>query len=118
MILIRRHFLRVSAFALGWLGCFRPGMAEQEKTPAAPPPEPPAVEEYMGRPVAQTMHWTGSDWLIRHQREQEEASSIMREKLALKPGMVVCDMGAGNGFHAFAMAKAVAPGGKVYGVEI
>ena len=42
----------------------------------------------------------------------------MRQKLELKPGMVVCDMGCGNGYHTFPMARAVAPGGKVYGVEI
>ncbi len=79
---------------------------------------PPAVKEYLGRTVAQTMHWSGSGWLIRHKREREEAASLMREKLELKPGMVVCDLGCGNGYHTFPMGKAVAPGGKVYGVEI
>lgn len=79
---------------------------------------PPALTEYMGRPVAQTMHWTGSGWLVRHKREREEAASLMRERLELKPGMVVCDLGCGNGYHAFPMARSVAPDGKVYGVEI
>jgi cyclopropane fatty-acyl-phospholipid synthase-like methyltransferase len=79
---------------------------------------PPAVSQFMGREVAQTMHFSGSDWLVRHEREQEEAGTLMRRKLELKPGMVVCDMGCGNGYHTFPMAKTVAPGGKVYGVEI
>jgi precorrin-6B methylase 2 len=82
------------------------------------PAEPPAVTEYMGRTVAQTMHWTGASWLVRHKREQEEAGELMRRKLELKPGMTVCDMGCGNGYHSMPMAKAVAPDGKVYGVEI
>ncbi len=92
------------------------GIAQTQKDSGAT--VPPAVSEFMGREVAQTMHFSGSDWLVRHEREQEEAVTLMRRKLELKPGMVVCDMGCGNGYHAFPMAKAVAPGGKVYGVEI
>ncbi len=85
---------------------------------ATTPEEPPAVTEYMGRTVAQTMHWTGASWLVRHKREQEEAGLSMRAKLELQPGMMVCDMGCGNGYHSMPMAKQVAPEGKVYGVEI
>ncbi len=91
-------------------------LAETEKPAVAP--EPPAVTDYMGRTVAHTMHFTGAEWLVRHKREKEEAATLMREKLELKPGMMVCDMGCGNGYHTFPMAKAVAPDGKVYGVEI
>jgi len=80
--------------------------------------EPQAVEEYMGRKVAQTMHWTGGAWLVRHKRDREEAATLMREKLELQPGMNVCDLGCGNGYHTFPMAASVAPEGKVYGVEI
>lgn len=79
---------------------------------------PPELTEYLGRTIAQTMHWSGSGWLIRHKREKEESASLMREKLELKPGMMVCDLGCGNGYHTFPMGKAVAPNGKVYGVEI
>jgi ubiquinone/menaquinone biosynthesis C-methylase UbiE len=73
---------------------------------------------YLGRRIAQTMHFTGADWLTRHEREQEEAGAVMRKELRLKPGMNVCDMGCGNGYHTIPMARAVAPGGKIFGVDI
>ena len=68
-----------------------------------------APQIYMGRVVAKTMHFTGAGWLIRHKRDREESATQMREALELKPGMVVCDMGSGNGYHSLPMAKAVAP---------
>jgi len=39
-------------------------------------------------------------------------------KLELKPGQVVADLGAGTGLFSVPMGKAVAPGGRVYAVEI
>ena len=39
-------------------------------------------------------------------------------KLALKPGQVVADLGAGTGLFSVPLGKAVAPAGKVYAVEI
>jgi 2-polyprenyl-3-methyl-5-hydroxy-6-metoxy-1,4-benzoquinol methylase len=39
-------------------------------------------------------------------------------KLQLRPGMVVADIGAGSGLFSRPMAKAVAPGGFVYAVDI
>jgi len=39
-------------------------------------------------------------------------------KLDLKPGMVVADIGAGSGLFSRPLAKAVAPDGKVYAVDI
>jgi ubiquinone/menaquinone biosynthesis C-methylase UbiE len=87
-------------------------------TAANTTPPHPGVTEYMGRNVAQTMHYTGAAWLIRTKRDREEAATLMRSKLELKPGMTVCDLGCGNGYHTFPMAREVAPSGKVYGVEI
>jgi 2-polyprenyl-3-methyl-5-hydroxy-6-metoxy-1,4-benzoquinol methylase len=39
-------------------------------------------------------------------------------KLDLKPGMVIADIGAGSGLFSRPLAKAVAPAGKVYAVDI
>lgn len=78
----------------------------------------PDSTHYLGRLIARTMHYTAADWLTRHNREQEEAGEVMRKELNLKPGMTVCDLGCGNGYHAIPMAKAVAPDGKVFGVDI
>lgn len=80
--------------------------------------DPPALTEYMGRRIAQTMHYTGAEWLIREEREREERCSLMWANLGVKPGMTVCDMGCGNGFHAIQMAKMVGEKGKVLGVDI
>lgn len=85
---------------------------------AQQPAVPPALTEYQGRAIAQTMHWQGAAWLVRHKRDREEATLLMREQLKLKPGMAVCDMGSGNGYHTLPMAEAVGKDGKVYAVEV
>jgi len=85
----------------------------QEKAPT-----PPALTHYLGREIAQTMHWSGAAWLVRHKRDREEATLRMREELRLKPGMKVCDMGAGNGYHTLPMGEAVGETGVVYAVDV
>jgi ubiquinone/menaquinone biosynthesis C-methylase UbiE len=79
---------------------------------------PPAMLEYKGRRIAQTMHWLGAEWLIRDEREREERCSLMLTSLGVKPGMTVCDMGCGNGFYSVQLAKLVGPKGKIYAVDI
>jgi ubiquinone/menaquinone biosynthesis C-methylase UbiE len=79
---------------------------------------PPALEEYKGRQIAQTMHWAGAEWLVRDEREREERCSLMVASLGVKPGMTVCDMGCGNGFYTVQLAKMVGAKGKVYAVDI
>lgn len=81
-------------------------------------PLPPARRAYMGREIARTMHFTGAPWLIRNEREREERCSLMLANLGVKPGMTVCDMGCGNGFHTLKLARMVGPSGHVLGVDV
>jgi ubiquinone/menaquinone biosynthesis C-methylase UbiE len=79
---------------------------------------PPALTEYKGRTIAQTMHYLGADWLTRESREREEDCTTMLEALCVKPGMAVCDMGCGNGFYTLKLAELVGEDGVVYAVDI
>jgi ubiquinone/menaquinone biosynthesis C-methylase UbiE len=79
---------------------------------------PPALTHYMGREIAQTMHFLGAPWLTRDSRDREEEPAKLIKALKLKPGMTVCDLGCGNGFYTLRMAKEIQPGGKVLAVEI
>jgi ubiquinone/menaquinone biosynthesis C-methylase UbiE len=40
------------------------------------------------------------------------------KQFALSPGMMVADFGSGSGFYSMAIARAVAPSGKVFAVDI
>ncbi len=84
----------------------------------APSAVPPAEHSYLGREIAQTMSYHGAPWLVRANREDEERPSEVLKQLDLKPGMVVCDLGCGNGFYTLLMAPQVAPAGKVLAVDI
>lgn len=84
--------------------------------PAEEPP--PALTEYLGRQIAMTMHWKGAEWLMRRVRETEESPTLMRRELRVKPGMTICDMGCGNGFHTLPLAKEVGETGKIYAVDV
>jgi ubiquinone/menaquinone biosynthesis C-methylase UbiE len=79
---------------------------------------PPGLTEYLGRQIAMTMHWKGAEWLMRRVREQEESPTLMRRQLDVKPGMTICDMGCGNGFHTLPLAAAVGEKGKIYAVDV
>lgn len=78
----------------------------------------PPLEVYMGREIARTMHFSGAEWLIRDEREREERCSLMLANLGVKPGMMVCDMGCGNGFYTLQLAKMVGSRGRVVGVDV
>mgnify|MGYP003330484038 CR=1 FL=1 len=64
------------------------------------------------------MSAAGADWLERREREDEESPSKAIKLLGLKPGMTVCDLGAGTGYYAVRMARIVGDSGKVYAVDI
>jgi ubiquinone/menaquinone biosynthesis C-methylase UbiE len=73
---------------------------------------------YMGREIAHVMGHQAADWLERSERETEERTSLLIDALKLKPGDVVADIGAGTGYHVRRIAPKVAPGGRVYAVDI
>lgn len=78
----------------------------------------PPREEYLGRRIARTMHYSGAPWLVRESREREEEPSKLLASLGLKPGQNVCDLGCGNGFYSLKLAERILPGGEVYAVDI
>ena len=83
---------------------------------------PPSTGEYKGRRIAFTMqagpNGEGARWLIRKTRQREEDCAALLKNLDLQPGMVVCDMGCGNGFYSLQMAKLVGKKGSVLAVDI
>lgn len=84
-----------------------------------PGQDPNGIDKYyMGRQIAHIMGHQGADWLERPQRAEEEQTDKMIELLALKPGEMAADIGAGTGYITWRMANKVAPTGKVYAVEI
>ena len=92
---------------------------EKDFNARQPKKRPPrGLTTYMGRKIALPMSYHGIPWLNRPERVDEERPDELLEQLELKEGMVVCDMGAGDGYHTFQMAPKLAPSGKVIAVDI
>jgi ubiquinone/menaquinone biosynthesis C-methylase UbiE len=72
---------------------------------------------YMGRQIAHVMSHFGIDWLEREERESEENTSLLLKNLAVKPGMVIADIGAGSGYHSALLSKMLGTG-KVFAVDV
>ncbi|MBL7700367.1 MAG: class I SAM-dependent methyltransferase [Chitinophagaceae bacterium] len=72
---------------------------------------------YFGREIARIMDASGSDWLERPQRSQQENTDEIVKSMQLEPSTVVADVGAGTGYYTFRISQLV-PDGKVYAVEI
>ena len=47
---------------------------------------PPARTEYMGRKIAQTMHYSGAPWLVRESRQRQEDCATMLRELRIRLG--------------------------------
>ena len=75
-------------------------------------------KRYMGREISAVMGWQGAAWLEREERDREERTDLLLAALALRPGMVVADIGAGTGYLSRRMAPAVMPGGKIWAVDV
>ncbi|MCF6285590.1 MAG: class I SAM-dependent methyltransferase [Candidatus Hydrogenedentes bacterium] len=70
------------------------------------------------RKPAHVMSYLGADWLERADRDALEQPDKVIAAMGLKSGDVVADIGSGSGYFTRRMAKAVLPGGTVYGVDI
>lgn len=75
-------------------------------------------KRYMDREISGVMGWQGASWLERDKREREERTDLLLETLALQPGMVVADIGAGTGYLSRRMAPLVIPGGKIIALDL
>lgn len=73
----------------------------------------PVLAQLGARPADE---WIGR--LERPERIKELRVDHIIQHLALKPGMVVADLGAGAGVFTYPLARAVAPNGKVFAVEV
>ena len=92
--------------------------------PASPAPAPPAAAagaraninarfldpNMEAQPLAQSFEDAGREVYARR-------ADVIRE-LGLAPGMAIADIGAGSGFYAELMARAVGPSGKLYAQEL
>jgi len=92
--------------------------AQRPNRPDSESPIPAGRTEYMGRTIAQTMHYSGAEWLIRNTREREERCARMLASMGIEPGMTICDMGCGNGFYSLKMARLVGPRGRILAVDV
>src|SRR5437660_58976 len=124
MSFLRVTFLLAALPAFGSLSVAQPA-AKVDKAKKAPrydyriDHDPDGIGKfYMGREIAYVMGHQAADWLERKERVKEERTDKLLKALALKPGMVVADIGAGSGYFSFPMAKQVGPKGKVLAVDI
>jgi SAM-dependent methyltransferase len=79
---------------------------------------PAPSTHYMGREIAQAMHYTGAPWLVRESRQREEDCRLLLESLGIQPGQTICDMGCGNGFYTVELARLTGPTGTVYAIDV
>jgi FkbM family methyltransferase len=73
---------------------------------------------YQGREIAQVMGHQAADWLERPERLAEERPDLLLKAIALRPGDVVADIGAGTGYLSWRMAEIVGNRGRVYANDI
>lgn len=75
-------------------------------------------KRFMGREISGVMGFEGAAWLERVEREREERSDVLVKELALQPGAVVADVGAGSGYYSRRFAAVLGPSGRVMAVDV
>lgn len=135
MFLLRSVHCAILVFAAIFTPWGMHGLSAQSAAPPVAPPQaapvqppasnlqpnpdiPPVDKFYLGREIAQTMHFAGAPWLVRESRERQEECSTLMSALHFKPGQTVADLGCGNGFYTLKIAPKLAPGGRVLAVDI
>jgi hypothetical protein len=71
-----------------------------------------------GRQIAPVMGMGGADWLVRPERESEEAPDAALDAIGIRKGSAAADIGAGAGYFTWRLAERVGPEGTVYGEDI
>jgi ubiquinone/menaquinone biosynthesis C-methylase UbiE len=82
----------------------------------------PDAHPSTGRQTAPVMGMGGAPWLVRPEREAEEAPDAALDAIdaaiGISKGATVADIGAGVGYFTWRLAARIGPGGKVYAVDI
>jgi len=76
------------------------------------------VHPVTGRHIAPVMGAAGADWLVRPEREAEEAPDRALDAIGIARGATVADVGAGVGYFTWRLAERVGPNGEVYANDI
>lgn len=76
------------------------------------------LKRYCGRQIAHIMGREGAEWLERPERTSEEGLDQLIDRLPLKPGMKIGDIGAGTGRLSVLMANRIKPDGQVWAVDV
>ncbi len=107
--------IRLSLAAWGFAAAFGfiliAGVGASAQTPSADRGE-------RRRAPADFMSFQGAGWLERAERVDEERPDLVLDAMGLEAGDVVADVGCGSGYYARRIAGRVAPGGRVYCVDI
>lgn len=76
------------------------------------------VHPVTGRHIAPVMGAGGAGWLVRPEREAEEAPDTALAAIGIARGATVADVGAGVGYFTWRLAERVGTSGKVYANDI
>lgn len=93
-----------------------PEVSAARAAPSGPVADAPG--EYLGRKLAPPMSYLGAEWLERPEREVEEKPEHVLDVLAIAPGSVVADVGAGSGYFTERLSRRVGPTGKVIATDL